>query len=258
VGTRERVSSAGALSYTSPRPLASSSPRLLASMLRSILAVLVICGCEAGGPDADIPKTPLLHPQATTIPQQNAIRIEWDVSAEEDLAGYKVYRSTSPEEKDSQIIATVSEKDGYYEDTEVSIGVRYYYRISAFDDSGNESDKSDTVDYTLLEKPALIEPADQAVVKTTMPTFVWLGVSGASAYTVHVYSRAADGTTWEEIWHSEKIYPYQDLRKTYNDDNLALKPLERGMTYKWRVDSSGGQSTGSQSRWRYFTVIGDQ
>jgi hypothetical protein len=41
-----------------------------------MLAVLVICGCEAGGPEADIPKTPLLHPQASTIPQQNAIRVE--------------------------------------------------------------------------------------------------------------------------------------------------------------------------------------
>ena len=218
------------------------------------LTVLAICGCGAGGQEADIPQTPLLHPQASAIPQQNAIRIEWDPNTEENLAGYRIYRSTSAKEEDFQTIAAASEQDSYYEDADVSIGIKYYYRISAFDDMENESDKSDAVDYTLLEKPALIEPADQAVINTTTPTFEWLDVSGASSYVIHVYSRAVDVNTWQETWNSEKIYPYQNLCKTYNDDNRALKPLKSGMTYKWRVDSSGGRSTGSQSRWRHFTV----
>lgn len=217
-------------------------------------AVLIICGCGADGPEADIPEVPPLNSQASTIPQQNAIRIEWDVNAEESLAGYKVYRSMSPEEEDYQIIAETSEEDGYYEDVNVSIGVKYYYRISAFDDSGNESDKSDAAYYTLLEKPVPIEPTHQAIIKTATPTFVWLGVSGASSYVIRVHGPADDSGTWEEIWQSEKVYPYQDLRKTYNDDNLALKPLESGVTHKWRVDSNGGLSAGSQSRWRNFSV----
>jgi hypothetical protein len=201
-----------------------------------------------------------LHPQASTIPQQNAIRIEWEVSSNqavsstENLAGYKVYRSKSPEESDFQVIAAASEKDSYYEDTDVSIGTKYYYRVSAFNDNGNESDKSNTVDYTLLGKPALIEPADQSVIKTTKPAFKWLSVSGASAYTVLVHGSGADGTTWEEIWQSERVYPYQDLRRMYNDDGHASKLLENGGTYRWRVDCSGGRSAGSQSRWWYFVV----
>ena len=214
---------------------------------------LVMCGCEDNEEEANILDTPLLNPQASSIPQENAIRIEWEISGEDNLAGCKIYRGTSSEE-DFVVIATVSEKDGYYEDADVSTGIAYHYKISVFDDSGNESDRSDAVNYTLLEKPTPVEPADQAVVETLTPTFTWLGVSGASAYTVHLHSRSADGKTWDEIWQSEKVYPYQDLRKAYNDDNLALKPLEIGMTYRWRVDSSGGRYSGSQSRWRYFSV----
>jgi len=228
--------------------------RVIACSGLLLLVILIICGCEDDGQEAHIPDTPLLNPQASSIPQQNAIRIEWDVSGEDNLSGCKIYRSLSSEEEEFQIIATVSEKDGYYEDTDVSVGVKYYYKISAFDDNGNESDKSDAANYTLLEKPTPIEPADQTAIETLTPTFAWLGVSGASAYDIRLYSRVADEETWDEIWHSERVYPYQDLRKTYNDDNLASKPLETGMTYKWRVDSSAGRSAGSQSRWRYFSV----
>jgi hypothetical protein len=220
------------------------------------LTFLIISGCEAGGPEKEIPEAPLLHPQASTIPQQDAIIIEWDVSTEDNLL--RVYRSESSDEKDYQLVATVPERDGYYEDGDVRIGITYYYKISALDDLGNESDKSDSVGYTLLEKPILIEPPDQAIIGTKRPDFAWLVVSGASAFTVRVYSRADDGRSWEEIWHSERVYPYQDLRKTYDDDNLALKPLESGMTCRWRVDSTGGGSSGSQSRWRYFSVISNQ
>ncbi len=222
------------------------------------LAALMVCGCDAGGPETNIPKIPLLHPQASTIPQQNAIRIEWDLNTEEDVTGYRIYRSTSAEEKDFHVIGTIPDREGYYEDTSVSVGIKYYYRVSAFDDGGNESGKSNAVYYTLLEKPILLEPGDQSVVGTTTPTFAWLGVSGASAYRIQVHIRTAGGGAWELIWRSESVYPYQELRKTYNDDNLALKPLENGITYRWHVDSSGGRFAGSQSRWWYFTVIVDR
>ncbi len=222
------------------------------------LTFLIIFGCEAGGPEKESPEAPLLHPQASTISQQDAIVIQWDVNTGDNLLTCRIYRSESSDEEDFQPIATLPERDGYYEDSDVRIGITYYYRISALDDLGNESHKSDSVKYTLLEKPTLIEPPDQAIIKTRTPDFAWLGVSGASAFAVRVYSRADDARSWEEIWHSEKVYPYQDLRKTYNDDSLALKPLESGMTCRWRVDSTGGRSSGSQSRWRYFSVISNQ
>ena len=236
----------------------SSLPRLSALtlfFLYPIFSVLAIYGCETDGQEENIPGIPLLH-RADTIPQQDAIRIEWDANTEEDLAGYKVYRRISPEAKapEFQTIATVLGDDSYYEDTDVAIGVKYYYRISAFNESGNESEKSSVVDYTLLEKPILTEPVDQATIETTSPVFAWLGVPGASSYTIHVHGRAADAGTWEETWCSEKVYPYQDLSKAYNDDNHASKPLESGMTCRWLVDSSGGPSVGSQSRWRHFSV----
>jgi hypothetical protein len=199
-----------------------------------------------------------LHPQATTIPQQNVIRIEWDTGSEANLAGYKVYRGVCVEEKIYERIAIISYGENHYDDADVTVGVKYHYRISAFNQGGSESNLSDMVSYTLLEKPVLVSPADQAVIETTKPAFTWLDVSGVSAYTIHVHSRSADGGLWKEIWESEKVYPYQPLRREYNDDSLAIEPLESGRSYRWRVDSSGGRSAGSQSRWWHFTVTNDQ
>ena len=221
------------------------------------LIVLIVCGCESSGPETDIPVSPLLHPDVASIPERNAIRITWEPGVEGNLAGYKIYRSTSAEGETFQNIATVSERDDYYEDTDVSIGARYYYRVSAFDDGGNESDMSDVVNYTLLEKPALVEPPAQAIIQTAEPTFSWLSVSGASAYTIHVHG-SNDEEVWEQIWQSQQVYSYQSLRKKYNDDGLAAKSLENGMICRWRVDASGGRSAGSQSQWRYFTAMSDQ
>lgn len=219
-----------------------------------LLIALTICGCEADDPEADIPEIPLINPLATAIPEQYAICIKWEANSEENLAGYRIYRSTIPDSKDLQLISEVSEEENSYEDTDVTIGIKYYYRISAINYGGNESDKSDVVSYTLLEKPILNKPENQVIIETIEPTFTWFGVSGASSYTIYVSSHAENEETWQLIWQSNKIYPYQNFQKIYNDDGRATEILENERTYRWRVDSSGGRTSGSQSQWRYFTV----
>jgi hypothetical protein len=217
-----------------------------------LFLAIAICGCESDNPNTDTPEIHLSYLRAAPVPHQDAIRIEWDLETADNLSGYKLYRGNAQD--DVQIIATLSENDVYYEDDEVSIGVRYYYRLSGFNDAGNESDISEAVFYALLGKSIPVEPENQSVIETITPTFKWLGVSGASSYVIHVYSRSDGTTEWDRIWSSDKVYPYQELRKIYNYDNLALKPLEDRGSYRWRIDSIGGDSTGSQSRWLHFSV----
>jgi len=63
----------------------------------------------------------------TTEPQENGILIKWD--ADSKATGYKIYRSTSPDEGFDEPIAVVDKEDTEYLDSQVEKGKRYYYKV---------------------------------------------------------------------------------------------------------------------------------
>ena len=195
---------------------------------------------------------------ADALTDTDGIYIEWDANTEEDLAGYKVYRSTKAAEA-YKLIDTLSKAEIFYEDRSVRIGAKYYYRITAYDEDDNESRMSEIVWYTLLTKPTLIKPPSEAVVVTLNPTFNWIGLGGDASYRLRVSVNteelnADEEDAWQEIWVSEEILSFDVFNIPYNSDGQATEPLEDGRTYRWRVDAIGGVAVGSESRWRFFTV----
>ena len=91
--------------------------------------------------DKESPETPL-NPVA--IGGIDRISLRWEKSASEDVSGYRIYRSDSEDGEfilqDEAII-----KNEYYDDVRISEGVRYYYKVSAVDNSinANESELSE-------------------------------------------------------------------------------------------------------------------
>ncbi len=73
------------------------------------------------------------------------ITLQWAKSRDEDFKFFTVYRSTSPgfDPKLSNPIAKLTENQ--YIDTDVQVGTTYYYRVTSFDFSGNESLPSNEV-----------------------------------------------------------------------------------------------------------------
>jgi len=210
------------------------------------------------------PAVPKIHPHNPDIPDDewgpdaltdtDGIYIEWDANTEEDLAGYKIYRSINADDG-YKLIDTLSKAEVFYEDNDVSVGSRYYYRILAYDEDGNESRMSERASYMLLPKPALIKPSNQSEINTTSPAFTWLGVSEAQSYVVHVYVNTEDKeVSWQVVWKSSEKFPFETLAMSYNEDDKAAQPLEDGKRYRCRVDAIGGEGVGSESTWRYFTV----
>ncbi len=102
------------------------------------------------------PSTPQ-NLQATPGKQQ--VTLTWTINTETDLNYYKIYRSQTqnftPTSNDS--LAIIFKPDTSYTDTDVINGQTYYYRISAVDSSGNESDFSDEVSAT---PQAVVTPAN--------------------------------------------------------------------------------------------------
>lgn len=97
----------------------------------------------------------------TETPEKNSIRLMWHPNAEDDLAGYKLYRAreVADEIEDFELIkivdiaATLTGRDTFYIDTEPQVLRRYYYFLKSYDLAGNNSEPSDTVSYKLLNKP---------------------------------------------------------------------------------------------------------
>lgn len=81
----------------------------------------------------------------TAVAGVNSIELAWQPNAEEDLAGYQVYRSTgggAPE----RIAGPVESPN--FSDRTVEIGKRYSYTITGMDRAGNESAHSAAVEVT--------------------------------------------------------------------------------------------------------------
>lgn len=87
---------------------------------------------------------PLAAPQnvvaAVTSPPSGtfAVEISWAVNLENDLAGYRVYRSDTQEAR-GQLLTTELLLAPAYRDISVQAGHLYWYTITAVDRAGNES-----------------------------------------------------------------------------------------------------------------------
>jgi len=96
---------------------------------------------------------------------ENGIILTWSPNDDEDLQFYGIYKSTQDGfNPDTMVIYTYATTDTVYLDTLVTQDGTYYYRISAFDYSGNESEYSDQVgDLYLAIDDALLVPEQFAL-----------------------------------------------------------------------------------------------
>ena len=73
----------------------------------------------------------------TATPGDGEVLLDWNDNSESDLAGYNVYRSTTPGSGYSNVDSLLS--GSAYTDSSVTNGTTYYYVVTAVDTSDNES-----------------------------------------------------------------------------------------------------------------------
>ncbi len=244
--------------------------RYLFSCCISLAVIMAaLSGCEKSTPsDTTAPDPPVLLPSppdsawdetgTDAVAEANWIRITWQSNQEDDLRGYKVYRSSPPLNLDTLLVTLTvgsTDKDTLFDDASVALGVRYTYTVTAFDRSGNESGMSDPVDYLLIPKldtENLTSP--RGTVSDRRPVFIWTSTGESIANYVRVYDSNQDRT----VWVSEGQNPFSSPHElTYNADGTASDSLLiPGHEYRWRVDRSGSElRSGSESNWVSFTVV---
>ena len=231
------------------------------------LLLIVPIGCSENAAEkmedrfSGPPLTPKMHLLRRNVPDDlwgpdaltdtDGIHIEWDANAEEDLAGYKIYRATGS--VSYQPIGNVIKTVTFYEDSDIKLETRYHYRVTAFDEEENESTMSEPVSYTLMRKPILTQPPAQAILDAP-PTFQWVGGGETGFYTLRVFvSTGEPQAPFREIWHYETI-DFDQFEMTYNRDGTATELLRPGQEYRWRVDFEARATVGSESTWRFFQI----
>lgn len=80
----------------------------------------------------------------TAEPGEAIMRLAWAESISSDVAGYRVYRSNTSGSSYSEI-AQVSAENTAYNDTQVQMGIMYYYVVTAIGLDGRESQYSNEV-----------------------------------------------------------------------------------------------------------------
>jgi hypothetical protein len=74
-------------------------------------------------------------------PDSVVVDLSWSISPETDLAGYRVYRSDDQGSKGASLTPDLLLAPAY-RDTSVEQGHRYWYKVTAVDRAGNESESS--------------------------------------------------------------------------------------------------------------------
>jgi hypothetical protein len=95
------------------------------------------------------PSTNLAPQPAATPPGTGSATLSWTSNTEADLAGYKVYVGTAPGQYSYAGSPFVIGLVGSYTLSGLPIGQTYYFALSAFDSTGNESGLSTEVSKSL-------------------------------------------------------------------------------------------------------------
>jgi fibronectin type 3 domain-containing protein len=117
---------------------------------------LVVAGCGVSGENEDTTPPSAPSALAATSEEPQTSTIQWSAPDAEDVGGYRIYRS-----KDAPIEVQTDapiNPDGLvsgtsFTDQGISNGTTYRYRVTAVDDSGNESMPSDSARVTPFADP---------------------------------------------------------------------------------------------------------
>ena len=168
-----------------------------------------------------------------SILNQLDILLDWDDNAETDLAAYRVYRSTDPDFAIAPENLLVAVPEPRYEDTNIKVGLLYYYRITAVDRGDKESAPSAIIADVALPQPDLMEPVEGELT-SPIPRFRWKPVSHALNYRVVVTTSPTSGEVSEIVQTSETAA----LFKGRSGSSGASSTLYSGQIYYWKVIAS--------------------
>ena len=138
------------------------------------LLSIAVCwlGCGSTGPDTKAPETPQGFARTGGGDGENAF--SWTGNREKDLAGYNLYRTADDPVNPFVLIATISPENMTYVDRGLDYTIQFFYKLTAFDDSGNESEATEPIVAIAanLSAPASPQNVHAAAQNMTVPATI--------------------------------------------------------------------------------------
>ena len=192
-------------------------------------------------PDSNAPAIPT---GLAATSSYGAVLLDWADNAEDDLAGYQVYRADQPQGPYSRLTTLEPAYRSRYQDNVPTPHDPHYYRVSALDVYGNESGRSghasaaaiDVADATLPLYQLEVSPENLAILyadpflDTRVPaTFAWQG------HTLDVevrfrgnLSRTFDKKSWKIVFPADSPFANHDrinVNATWLDSSMIRARL---------------------------------
>ena len=181
-------------------------------------------------------------------PSYRAVLLDWADNAEDDLAGYHVYRAKQPDGPYTRLTAAGPAYLSRYQHNIDTAHVPYYYRVTAVDTFGNESGQSvyasgeaiGMVDATLPLYQLKVSPQNLAILNANP----WSDeeVPGVFTYADQVIlaevrfrgagSRSLPKKSWKIKFPADSPFPNQDrinVIAMWSDESLFRSKLATGL-----------------------------
>ena len=175
-----------------------------------------------------IPKVPTLsRPASNALLTDFTPLFDWSDSTP-DLHHYELQLATDPAFTLNVVNYNDIPTSTYTLTTDLTPGVKYYWRVRAYNAAGGVSAWS-KYDYFRIAfaAPALLTPADLSTVPSRKPTFTWSAVTGATSYRIQI---STSNTFKTNIVNTTKTTP----------SYTPISNLPAGTLLYWRVQVSGG------------------
>ena len=171
------------------------------------------------------------------------VKLSWANNLEEDLGGYRIYRSYNPNNEFSEVTRATLIKTSYADTiAAANLNREIYYKILAEDQRYNRSQFSNVL---TIEKPDNIPPSSPILnnyeVTTDGIILLWIPSSSVDVASHKVYRKR--GSAQESLW--EKLHE----SSSSNDSTFIDSTVEEPSVYSYTVvatDSTGLESLPSK------------
>lgn len=179
-------------------------------------------------PDTTPPTTPI--GVTATAQSQTVIRVAWSASTDSGgsgLAGYRVYRSATSSGTYTQIGSDLSVASLTYDDTGLSAGQTWHYKVLAFDGNANASSQSASVSATTQASSGGTTYGGFTPTIYANPTALGTGSGNSEANATTLTAALASATAGAVIGVLPGIYTH------------VASPAYRSNTPAWHPANSG-------------------